>query len=77
MKITRAYTIDRETMEILNRKRNKSQYVCRAVKKMHKGQRSFDLSDCSTKMLLNSLLTREDLSPHLKKIIEIDLWGDS
>ena len=74
MKITRAYTIDRETLEILQRKRNKSQYVCRAVKKMHNGQRSFELSDCSTKMILNSLLNREDISKQLKKMIEIELW---
>lgn len=75
MKITRAYTIDIETKEILDRKRNKSQFVCMAVKKYQKGQRGFDLSDVKTGMMLNSLLSREDISASLKALIEIELWG--
>ena len=43
MKVTRAYTIDIETKNILDRKANKSQYVCRAVKKLHKKDEDDDI----------------------------------
>ena len=66
--------MDRESIEILNRKRNKSQFVNRAVKRLQAQQRTFSLSDVSTKMMLNSLLTREDMSKQLKKMIELELW---
>ena len=74
MKSLKTYNMDRESIEILNRKRNKSQFVNRAVKRLQAQQRSFSLSDVSTKMMLNSLLTREDLSKQLKKMIELELW---
>lgn len=74
MKSLKTYNMDRESIEILNRKRNKSQFVNRAVKRLQAQQRTFSLSDVSTKMMLNSLLTREDMSKQLKKMIELELW---
>ncbi len=74
MKTTRAYTIDQETLAILKKKANKSLYVCQSVKALHKKDVDFNIGNVQTKRLLNSLLTRE-LSPALKALIEIELWG--
>ena len=74
MKTTRAYTIDQETLAILKKKENKSQYVCQSVKALHKKDVVFNLGDVQTKRILNSLLSR-DISPALKALIELELWG--
>jgi len=60
MRITRAYTIDFETKEILDRKPNKSQFVCQAVKKLNKKDVSFDLIDVPTLRLYVALQSRFD-----------------
>lgn len=75
MKSLKTFNIDHDTIKILNRKTNKSQFVCRAVKALQKQQNEFQLADVGSKMMLNTLVTREDISQHLKKIIELELWG--
>jgi len=74
MKTTRAYTIDQETLAILKKKGNKSLYVCQSVKAHHNKDVVFNIADVSIGRILNSLLTR-DISPALKALIEIELWG--
>ena len=60
MRITRAYTITKEVKNILDTKPNKSDYVCRAVKRLHIQGEEFDLRDVPTKQLLVALQTRYD-----------------
>lgn len=60
MRITRAYTITREVKNILDTKPNKSDYVCRAVKRLHIQGEEFDLRDVPTKQLLVALQSRYD-----------------
>lgn len=59
MKITRAYTIDIETKRILDSKPNKSEYVCRAVRKLHRGDGT-TLQDFSNAALIGALQSRFD-----------------
>lgn len=75
MKSLKTFNIDQDTITILNRKRNKSQFVCRAVKALQKQQQAFPLADVGTKIMLNTLVTRDDISPALQKLIELELWG--
>ena len=73
MRITRAYTITPEVKRILDTKVNKSDYVCRAVRKLHLLEDDFDLRDIPTRRLLASLLSRDDLSENVKAVIRIYL----
>ena len=60
MRITRAYTITPQVKRILDTKPNKSDFVCRAVRKLHFLEDEFDLRDVPTKQLLVALQTRYD-----------------
>ena len=60
MRITRAYTITPEVKRILDTKPNKSDYVCRAVMRLHIEGEKFDLRDVPTRQLLAALQTRYD-----------------
>ena len=60
MRITRAYTITPEVKRILDTKPNKSDYVCRAVMRLHIQGEEFDLRDVPTKQLSVALQTRYD-----------------
>ena len=74
MKITRAYTIDLETKRILDRKENKSQYVCRAVKKLHRKDDEDDipLMEATDRVILLELKARFDIhSPQYQLLTTI------
>lgn len=45
MKITRAYTLSIDVVNILKHKPNKTDFVERAVRKLHKQEDEFNLSD--------------------------------
>ena len=51
MRITRAYTITPEVKRILDTKPNKSDYICRAVRKLHTQEEAFDIRDIPTTRL--------------------------
>lgn len=69
MRITRAYTITREVKRILDTKPNKSDYVCRAVRKLHMKEDDFLLRDIPTDDLLKHLLLRAGCPNHIKAVI--------
>ena len=69
MRITRAYTITPEVKRILDTKYNKSQFVCRAVVKLHAMDKDFDVRDVTTRRLLVALTTRDDTPRMVKAII--------
>ena len=74
MKITRAYTIDIETKRILDRKPNKSQYVCRAVKKLDQkdGEDDIPLMEADDKTIILELKARFDIhSPQYQLLTTI------
>lgn len=70
MRITRAYTITPEVKRILDTKVNKSDYVCRAVRKLHIGEDRFDLRDVPTRQLMAVLFARDDVPSIIKAGIE-------
>jgi len=69
MKITRAYTIDRQTLEILKKKNNKSQYVCRAVKRLHTNEGELSLWEIPVDELLQSAAIRGSCPKHISAVI--------
>ena len=76
MRITRAYTITAEVKRILDTKVNKSEFVCRAVRKLHMQEDEFDIRDVSTRRLVASLSTRDDIPYWLEDILKTYLQDD-
>ena len=74
MKISRLYTISLKNVERLAKITNKSALVNRSLEKYFNEKEQFNMGDVETATLLNVLLTRDDISVALKKIIEVELW---
>ena len=77
MRITRAYTITPEIKRILDTKVNKSEYVCRAVRKLHNQEDNFTLLDIETDELLRTLIRRAGCPVHIRAVILDYLDKDS
>ena len=69
MRITRAYTITPEVKRILDTKINKSQFVCRAVTKLHTQLQEITPADFTTGQLLAAYLSRIDINDPLRALI--------
>lgn len=69
MRITRAYTITPEVKRILDTKVNKSEYVCRAVRKLHTQLDEVTPADFTTKQLLAAYLARLDMNDPIRALI--------
>ena len=69
MRITRAYTITPEVKRILDTKPNKSEYICRAVTKLHTQLQEITLADFTTKQLLAAYLSRIEMNDSIRALI--------
>lgn len=69
MRITRAYTITPEVKRILDTKVNKSDFVCRAVTKLHTQMQEITPADFTTSQLLAAYLARIDMTDPLRALI--------
>lgn len=69
MRITRAYTITPEVKRILDTKVNKSDFVCRAVTKLHTQMQEITPADFTTSQLLAAYLARIDMHDPLRALI--------
>lgn len=69
MKITRAYTLSRETVNILNTKPNKSAFVDRAVRSLHNKEEEFSVGDIPTRQLMAALYARDNTPPYLRGVL--------
>ena len=76
MKSLKTFNLDRDVIEIVKKKHNQSQFVCKAVRKMHQGDSDFDLSDVSTRRMLVVLSLRKDVEPSIRALINLHLYGD-
>ena len=59
MKSLKTYNLDQDVITILARQPNKSQFVCRAVRKLNAGDGT-SLADFDTKQLIAALQSRFD-----------------
>ena len=69
MRITRAYTITPEVKRILDTKVNKSEYDCRAVRRLHTQLDQITPADFTTKQLLAAYLARLDMNDPIRALI--------
>ena len=63
MKSLKTFNLDQDVINILKLKENKSQYVCRAVRKLHNKDNADDipLMEATDKDILNELSLRFDV----------------
>ena len=59
MKSLKTYNLDHDVIQILQRQPNKSQFVCRAVRKLNKGDGT-SLQDFTDQQLIGALQSRFD-----------------
>jgi hypothetical protein len=76
MRITRAYTITPEIKRILDTKVNKSDYVCRAVRKLHLLEDEFVLRDLELEDIMRHLIARAGTPYHIKTALMAHLNDD-
>jgi hypothetical protein len=77
MKSLKTYNIDHDVIKILAREGNKSQYVCRAVRRLSHNIDEVSPADFPTRQLLAALSSRIDVSPQMKAIIIAELTSTS
>lgn len=73
MKSLKTYNMDHDVINILSRQANKSQYVCRAVRRLSHNIDEVSPADFPTKQLLAALHSRDDTSHYLKAQIVAEL----
>lgn len=69
MRITRAYTITPEVKRILDTKVNKSDYVCRAVRKLHTQEDTFELRDVPDRQIAAAIFARDTTPDYVKAVL--------
>jgi hypothetical protein len=69
MRITRAYTITPEVKRILDTKPNKSEYICRAVRKMHLQEDELVLRDIPMVDIMRHIIARSQCPQHIRAVI--------
>ena len=61
MKSLKTYNLDLDVIQILRRQANKSQYVCKAVRRYHSGQSEFEIDELTLDELMLELSSRLEL----------------
>ena len=69
MKVSRLYTLDLSTVELLKRKKNKSKIVNRAIRMYLQEDDYFSLVDIPTRNILAALTSRDDVPEHILLLI--------
>lgn len=73
MKSLKTYNLDHDVITILQPIKNKSRFVCRAVRRMKNGSDEFDIDEVSSRQLIIYLKNRSDISPQLAALLELEL----
>lgn len=73
MKSLKTYNLDQDVIKILSRQLNKSQFVCRAVRRLDHNIDDISPADFPTRQLLAALSARKDVSSQLKAVILAEL----
>lgn len=73
VKSLKTYNLDQDVITILSRQANKSQYVCRAVRRLSHNIDEVSPADFSTRQLLAALHSRSEISAQLAGCILAEL----
>jgi len=73
MKSLKTYNMDYDVIQILRSKVNKSKYVCESVRLRNIEEEEFNVHDVSTRKLVIALKHKDDISPQLVALLELEL----
>lgn len=73
MKSLKTYNLDQDVIRILQTKANKSQFVCRAIRRLDHNISEISPADFSTRQLLAALHSRSEISAQLAGCILAEL----
>lgn len=68
-KSLKTFNLRRTTIKIVRTKHNQSEFVDKAIMKLHNSEDEFDITDVPTRQLMAVLQQREDLPRHIKVIL--------
>ncbi len=77
MKSLKTYNMDQDCIAILARQPNKSQYVCRAVRRLSHNIDEVSPADFPTRQLMAALYARNNISPQFQAILLAELSLES
>lgn len=70
MKSLKTFNLRRSTIRIVRTKANQSEYVDKAIMKLHNKEEEFDITDVPTRSLMWALSRREDCPRSIVAIVE-------
>ena len=76
-KSLKTFNLRRTTIDIVRTKPNQSEFVDRAIIKLHKKQEEFTIDDMETRAIAIRLKNRDDCPRHLSILIHEWLYGSS
>jgi hypothetical protein len=65
----KTFNLRRSTIRIVRQKQNQSEFVDKAIMKLHNSQEEFNIADVPTRQLMAVLQQREDTPRHIKVIL--------
>ncbi len=68
-KSLKTFNLRRSTIRIVRQKQNQSEFVDKAIMKLHNSQEEFSIADVPTRQMMAVLQQREDLPRHIKIIL--------
>ena len=69
MKSLKTFNLRRSTIDIVRTKQNQSEFVDRAINRLHNQEGEFRLIDIDTNTLLDALIRRAGCPVHIKAVI--------
>ena len=75
MKSLKTFNLRHSTIAIVRKKPNQSEFVDRAINRLHNQEADFRLIDIETDVLLTTLMRRDGCPTHIKAVIR-DYLGE-
>lgn len=69
-KSLKTFNLRRSTIRIVRQKQNQSEFVDKAIVKLHNSEEQFDISDVPTRSLMWALSRRDDCPRSIVAIVE-------
>ena len=65
----KTFNLRRSTIKLVRTKQNQSEFVDRAINRLHNNETQFSLIDLSAEQIMHHLLSRGGTPPHIKAVI--------
>ena len=69
MKSLKTFNLDQDVIRIIKTKQNQSQFVCKAIRKLHSKEEQFDLGSIELRRLLVLVSNKLDFADPMRPLI--------